>query len=263
MPSVADLLDVVERLAPARLAEPWDNIGLLVGRRTGDIDSVLVALDLRHGVLDRAIDAGIGAILVHHPPIFPALTSLTDVAGPEGVVLRAAEAGIAVVAAHTNLDSVVGGLNDLMAARLGIVDGAPLEPVATAVPGAGLGRVGSVPPILAMELAERVRAAFPGSLVRLAGSHDAPVRRVACCTGSGASLIQAARSAGADAYVTSDLKYHDADRAGGMILVDLPHAQSEAPLLAEWAESRLQPALFAVGIAVDQMDGTDPWHALP
>ncbi len=255
------LLDALERLAPAHLAEEWDNVGLLVGRRSRTIDRVLVALDLRHSVLDRAIATGAGAVLVHHPPIFPALASLTDAPGPEGVVLRAAEAGIGVVACHTNLDSVAGGLNDLMAGRLGVAGSAPLAPGSD--PGSGLGRVGQIEPISAAEVAVRVQEAFPGANVRVAGNPERTIETVACCTGSGGSLVDMALAAGADVYVTSDLKYHDADRAGEMVLIDLPHAAVEAPLLADWAENQLAPVLLAVGITLDVMGGTDPWHPIP
>jgi putative NIF3 family GTP cyclohydrolase 1 type 2 len=108
---IAGLLDALERLAPAAFAEEWDNVGLIVGRRTQPVTRVLVALDLRQAVLDEARDRGADAVLVHHPPIFPSLAAVTDASPTGELVMTSVERGIAVVAAHTNLDSARGGLN--------------------------------------------------------------------------------------------------------------------------------------------------------
>lgn len=258
---VAGLLDALERLAPAALAEEWDNVGLIVGRRTSVVTRVLVALDLRADVLAEAQDSGADTILVHHPPIFPALAAVTDADPGSDVVLSAAERRIAVVAAHTNLDSAAGGLNDQMARMLGLDGVTPLSPAACDER-VGLGRVGSSGLGTLEGLLACVASVVSGPVV-WAGNPASRVRRVACCTGSGASLIDLARRAGADAYVTSDLKYHDAERAPGMALIGIPHGQIEAAVLAAWS-----PALGAalspsgVGVAVARA-ATDPWRRFP
>ena len=76
--NTGDLLAVLDGLAPARLAEDWDNVGLMVGRRDRPVTRVLVALDLRAAVLDEAEATGADLVLVHHPPIFPAMSAITD-----------------------------------------------------------------------------------------------------------------------------------------------------------------------------------------
>lgn len=192
---------------------------------------------------------------MHHPPIFPTLTSLTDAPGAEGLVLRAAESGIAVVAAHTNADSAEGGLNDLLAARLGIGKSRPLVSDPSAC--VGPGRIGAVAEMSVAELVERVRGIGRGVSVQWTGDPDRRADIVACCTGSGASLIELARDVGADAYVTSDLKYHDHDRAPELALIEVPHAAVEAPLFREWTVDRLRvPGLTLVSSAAD----TNPWR---
>ena len=260
--NTGEFLAVLDALAPARLAEEWDNVGLMVGRRDRPVTRVIVALDLRAAVLDEAVAEGADLVLVHHPPIFPAMSAVTDARTAGALVLRAAEEGIGVVAAHTNLDSAAGGLNDLMAHALGMRDLSPLAP-SPADPLLGIGRVGFIDPTPLAVLARRAMDALGtrGANAGLAGDPDELVSRVAICTGSGGSLVEAARQAGADAYVTGDLKYHDHDAAEGMGLVTMAHGAMEQHLMREWTP-RLADAVAAAGVTVafTSVD-TDPWCA--
>ncbi len=248
----------MERLAPAALAEEWDNVGLIVGRRNQPVRRVLVALELRDEVLGEAREFDCDTILTHHPAIFPAIASITDAPAGE-LVLRAAESHVAVIAAHTNLDAARGGLNDVMAEILGIAGAVPLRP-SPGHPSCGLGRVGRVRATTLAGLVESVAAGFDGAPVAWAGDPFTTVERVACCTGSGGSLIADARGAEADAYVTSDLKYHDADRAEGLPLVTLSHARVERIALKSWTK------VLAKALAVERVEvrfadtDTDPWQ---
>lgn len=259
--NVGEFLAAVDALAPWRLAEEWDNVGLMVGRRDREVMQVLVALDLRADVLDEAADRGAELVLVHHPPIFPALSAVSDARTAGALVLRAAEDQVAVVAAHTNLDSAAGGLNDLMAGALGMRDLQPLVPNGDD-PGVGLGRVGVLDPTSPGDLAARAVDTFCTRRANLGmvGDPARHVRRVAVCTGSGGSLIEAARVAGAEAYVTGDLKYHDADVAEGMALINVAHGAVEQHCLRAWTPS-LAAALAPSGVAVEFATAdTDPWR---
>lgn len=255
----AELLSQIARLAPPELAEDWDNVGLLVGRHNQAVTRVLVALELRGEVLDEAREMGCDAVLTHHPVIFPSLAALTDDGVASELVLRAAEERVAVIAAHTNLDSAAGGLNEVMADLLGLRGALPLRPSPDDA-AVGLGRVGAVEPTTLAALAERASAAFDGARVSYAGDPETRVERVACCTGSGASLIADARASGADSFVTSDLKYHDADRANGLQLVSLPHASVERVALRHWTK-RLTRLLAPDGVDVFFAEtDTDLWQ---
>lgn len=254
---VAQLLAAVERRAPAALAEEWDNVGLMVGRHNRPVRRLLVALELRDEVMAEAREGGCDAILTHHPPIFPSLAAVTDDLPVASLILRAAEERIAVIAAHTNLDSAHGGLNDIMAAALGMGAGAPLRP-APADPTAGLGRVGEVAPTTLGDLVARVASVFPGPVTHT-GDPWARVARVACCTGSGASLIADAEAAEVDAYVTGDLKYHDADRSR-LPLINVPHAGVEREAMRRWTRE-LERELSQEGVEVRfAATDTDPWQ---
>lgn len=258
--TVGRLRAAVGALAPEGLAEEWDNVGLLVGRSDGSVERALVALDLRAETVREAVRRGAQAIVTHHPPIFPAAVAVTDADPSSARVLEAAESGVAVITAHTNLDAAAGGLNDIMAAALGMTDTRPLVPAEP--DGAGLGRVGAVAPTTLGAIAEVARQAFGAALARRTGDPEAAVTTLACCTGSGAGLIDAARESGADAYITGDLKYHDADRAGSLPLVDIPHGAVEEHAMRVWAEG-LAAALAPAGVAVSFTDeGSDPWTAL-
>ena len=183
---------------------------------------------------------------------------LERAAGPAELILRAAERRIAVVAAHTNLDSAAGGLNELMAAAIGVFGTVPITPHPD-WPDLGLGRIGKRPQIRLGDLLAKIREIYGQGEVTLTGDPATVVQTVACCTGSGAGLIDAARELGADVYVTCDLKYHDADRAGQMPLIGLGHATVESRAMRRWSE-KLAAQLQTAGAEVlfAQTD-TDPW----
>jgi dinuclear metal center YbgI/SA1388 family protein len=105
----------MERVAPSRLAEPWDNVGLLLGDRAAPCGRVLVSLDWTAAVLEEALALGVDAVASYHPPIFDPLKRLSSDDPRQRVLLEAAQAGIALLSPHTALDAVKGGLNDWLA----------------------------------------------------------------------------------------------------------------------------------------------------
>lgn len=255
--TVEQFMAELEGLAPATIAEEWDNVGLLVGRGDQAVTKVLVALDLRDHVLDEAERLGCDLVLTHHPAIFPALNAVTDATVTGRLVLRAASAGIAIVAAHTNLDSAASGLNDAMAHMVGLTELAPLRP-SVVDPALGLGRIGRLDGVTLGELVRRCATVFDYPAVTFVGDPALALERGAVCTGSGASLIGDAQAAGADVYITGDLKYHDADIAGGLALISIPHGVVEGTALQAWT-AVLAAALPGVGVVWHDA-GTDPWQ---
>ncbi|HWR43887.1 Nif3-like dinuclear metal center hexameric protein [Sporomusa sp.] len=124
-----DIIAELEKLAPKHLAETWDNVGLLLGHPEQNIHKVIVALDVDQTLVNEAIAVGVDLIIAHHPLIFKGITSIrTD--SPQGSMLAALiKAGIAVYAAHTNLDSAPGGVNDALAQKLELKEVRPLATV--------------------------------------------------------------------------------------------------------------------------------------
>ncbi len=122
MPTVADMIGLMEEIAPSRLAEDWDNSGLQFGNPDQAVFRVMVALDPTPEVIQGACDAGAQLLITHHPLIFRPVTTI-DLRKPFGVMLETAiRSDLAVFCAHTNLDAVSGGLNDGFAEMIGLDD---------------------------------------------------------------------------------------------------------------------------------------------
>ncbi len=257
--TVADILEIMEALAPACLAQQWDNVGLQVGDTRWPVSVVWVALDATHEVLAQAAAAGGGLLITHHPLIFRPLKRI-DLQSPQGAVIaRALSAKVAVFAAHTNLDAAVGGVNDILARRLGLEDLVPLSTegvegcTTKATPGSGLGRVGRLPqPVELVALAALIRRRLGLEAVKVSGDPHLAVERVAVCSGSGSGLMKDFFASGAQAYVSGDLHYHDAmDAAGaGRGLIDVGHFASEF-LVVETLAHELRRRMSDAGIRAE------------
>lgn len=123
---VEDLEHILEELAPRAIAESWDNVGLLVGRRGVDVGKILVCLDLTETVVREAATDDFGTIVSHHPLLFQPLKRVTDADRRGVIVQQLIAADLAYFALHTNLDGAPGGLSELVAKELGVMDVQPL-----------------------------------------------------------------------------------------------------------------------------------------
>lgn len=226
--TVRDISDVLEKFAPLPLQESYDNAGLQVGNPESEVHAVLLCLDVTSDVLEEAIRRKCDMIVSHHPLIFHGLKSLTGSDETQRIAMRALATGVAIYSAHTNLDSTWNGVSHEMAHMLGVSDIEVLSPLADE-PRAGLGVVGNIEPTPKLELLRKIKERFGVECLRYSSqSKRIVVKRVALCGGSGASLIREAISAGADLYVTGDIKYHDYTTYGGdIVLADIGHYQSE------------------------------------
>ena len=119
-PTVFDVVNLLEAWAPAATAEAWDNVGLQVGRWESAINTVLISLDVDESVLAHAREIGAGLIISHHPVLFRPVVAVDDHTLAGRLVLGAAEGGVALFAAHTNLDRAAGGVNDALCDALGL-----------------------------------------------------------------------------------------------------------------------------------------------
>ncbi|MBW3658702.1 MAG: Nif3-like dinuclear metal center hexameric protein [Actinobacteria bacterium] len=368
--TVGDWLGLVHELYPPAQAASWDAVGLHVGDPAWPVDRVLVALDVTGAVVDEAAAEPHTLVLAHHPLLFRPLARLTPDTAAGRTALRAARAGVAIAAAHTNLD-VTGdgaGTSDPVVRVLDLQDVRPLtselrdgsmlklvvfvppealdavldavsaagageagdyercsfrvrgtgtfRPVGDAQPysgehgedndvdefrlevqvprsragavvrallgahpyeevaydlfptvaGAevGFGRIGRLPEAATLEdVAARIRADLPAPFLRFAGDPTRELRTVAIVGGSGDSLLSAAVAAGADVFVTGDLKHHvvlDALELG-ITLVDAGHHATEVAALPSWIE-RLRDAATAEGLHARLLPSsvpTGPW----
>ncbi|NMC74678.1 MAG: Nif3-like dinuclear metal center hexameric protein [Geobacteraceae bacterium] len=126
-PRITDIVEIVDCIAPFRLAEEWDNVGLQVGDPDATVAKIMVALDAGKEAVDAAIDSGCQLLLTHHPLLFHPQKKI-DLREPTGaLVAKAVQHSLNIVSLHTNFDIVSGGVNDLLAARLGLFSTTPLS----------------------------------------------------------------------------------------------------------------------------------------
>ncbi|MGW9825978.1 dinuclear metal center YbgI/SA1388 family protein [Brevibacterium pityocampae] len=270
--TVRTIIHLCEQLWPAAYAESWDTVGLAVGDPHAPVRSILLALDPVDAVVAEAVDGGYDMLITHHPLLLRGVTSVNAGTLKGGAVHALIRAGVAQFNAHTNADSALGGVSDVLAESLGLTDTAPLAPTAEAPAGVGIGRVGALSAVqtvedLARRLAEVLDPTVTG--VRIAGDPAAEVTRVAVLGGAGDSLFDAVRASGAEVYITSDLRHHPASEARDTAhrtddtphLIDISHWAAEA-LWLDRAADQLATAAEDAGCALDitvSRTRTDPW----
>lgn len=228
MIKVKDIAAAIEAFAPVSLQESYDNTGLQLGDPQMAVSAVLLCLDVTEDILDEALRRRCNLIVSHHPLLFGGIKQITGRNATQRIVIKALRNNVAIYAAHTNLDSAWNGVSHEIAHTLHLRDIKVLVPAAPQA-SEGLGVIGNIDPTPRMEFLRKLKEAFAVRSLRF--SAQAPqlvIRRVAVCGGAGASFIRDALRAGADAYVTGDIKYHDFTSYGQEILIaDIGHYESE------------------------------------
>ncbi|HLN31426.1 MAG TPA: Nif3-like dinuclear metal center hexameric protein [Gemmataceae bacterium] len=127
MPSLTSVLQFLETLAPLHLAADWDNVGLLLGLCAAEVQRIMTCLTVTPVSAAEAIAGRAHLLVTHHPILFRGVKRLTD-ATPEGrMLLDLSRAGIAVYSPHTAFDNAKDGINEILAARLGLQELTPLR----------------------------------------------------------------------------------------------------------------------------------------
>ena len=120
--TVQTVADAVNRLAPRKLAEDWDNPGLLIGDPSAEVKKIFVCLDVLDENISRAVELDAQLIVAHHPLIFHAIKNIRFDLPHGKKISRLIKNNLAVFAAHTNLDIAAGGVNDILASKIGLTD---------------------------------------------------------------------------------------------------------------------------------------------
>ena len=258
----SELIKILEKKAPLYLAESWDNPGLLVGRRNKEIKTVLTALDVTDDVIKEAIDIKADIIVTHHPLIFGSIKSVSD-STPEGrKILALAENGICAYAMHTNLDTAFGGTNDTLAQIIGLKD---IEPLAVScqqdeMPN-GLGRFGSLSNSMKFyDFAKLVKEKLNLNCLTVVGNKEKDIYKVGLFTGAGFEFIEEAKANGCDCYITSDVKFHEAQKALNMdmCLIDATHYGTEniiVPVLRDYIQDEANKAGYEITVKASKVNG--------
>jgi dinuclear metal center YbgI/SA1388 family protein len=258
--NVKELIRWFEGWADPAWQEKWDNCGWQVEPGvTGEPARVLVCLTPTLAVMREAIalrERGIevNLIFAHHPLIFGGLRRLVT-GEPIAEMARLAFAHqIGIYSAHSNFDQVNHGTADVLAELLALKQ---VEPIAPTQDGLGYGRIGVLEPALKVrDLLSKIESKLnpPELIVSVDAAMEQTIERVAVLGGSGASYIDAAVKAGAQAYLTSDCKFHQFQEARdrGLILIDAGHYATERP-----ACDRLVEHLKSLGVEWVQLSGAD------
>lgn len=227
---IIEVVNALEKFAPLPLQEGYDNAGLQVGLTDAEVSRALLCLDVTEAVVDEALSRGCNLIISHHPLIFHKLAHISDENYVQRTVMKAIRQEVTIVAMHTNLDSAPGGVNFKIAEKLGLQDVTFFgdEKRADEVLG-GEGVIGSLPEETAADdFILMLKRRFDVECVQANQLLRRPIRRVALCGGAGSFLLEAAIRAGADAFVTGEMHYHEYFGHGQQIQIAvIGHYQSE------------------------------------
>ena len=219
--TVGQIYDLIDSFAPFSGQQSYDNSGLCVGSRNASVSRVMTVLDITRDAVLEAEKLGCELIISHHPVIFKGLKTLD----PDEPAVMLAARGIAAICAHTSFDSAKGGMNDLLAQRLGLE---VLEPLCFEE-GKPMGYVCELPfECSVSHLASVCKRKLGCEYVRMTKASGS-VKRVGVCSGSGGSLISAAINSGCDALITGDCKHSAFIEAvnKGFCLIDAGHYETE------------------------------------
>ena len=231
MTTVGDILACLENFAPKALKMDWDNVGLNCGSLNTPVTKVLVALDPFPHVCREASDWGAQLLVTHHPLIFQPIPSVTDETTIGKSLQTLIRGNISHICLHTNLDCAPGGVNDVLAAKLG------LENVTTLEETGNLIRRGHMPQQELPQFLQTVKERLGCQGLRYVDGGK-PVHHVAIGGGSCADALANVLAAGCDTFVTADIKYNpfwDAQELG-LNLIDAGHFYTENPVVGVLAK---------------------------
>ena len=206
---IKEVLSALERFAPLPLQESWDNAGLQVGLTETEVSGALLCLDVTEKIVDEAIRKGCNLIVSHHPLLFRGLKTISDLTDVQRTVMKAICNGICVISMHTNMDNAKGGVNYKMAEKLGLRDVQFLAPKTVDGVESGSGVIGYLSEVMASDdFVLKVKKSFGVECAMCNELLRRPIATVAICGGAGDFLLDEALKAGADAFITGEMHYH-------------------------------------------------------
>ena len=226
---IKEVTKALERFAPLPLQESWDNAGLQVGLTEAEVSGALLCLDVTCQIVDEAIQKGCNLIVSHHPLIFRKLARLTGEDYVQQVVMKAIANGIVIMSMHTNMDNARGGVNFKIAEKMGLHNVHFMSTNTIDGVECGSGVIGEFEePMAADDFIILLKKAFCVECVEANQLLRRPIKTVAMCGGSGSFLLDEAVEAGADAFLTGEMHYHEYfGREQQIQIAVIGHYQSE------------------------------------
>lgn len=233
---VKDILSLVDGIAPFALAEKWDHSGLRLGNYDDNIKGIAVCLDPSEFAIKKAFECGCNLLITHHPLMFaPQENMICDRPDTKAVSI-AFSLKVDIIACHTNFDSAHEGVNEYLASAAGLTNIMPLIP-SSDERGFGMGAAGTINRTDCTAFCQKIAAKWGLSGYRLINKNKY-ITKAALCGGAGGDLWKEARDAGADLYITADLRYHECLAAvdAGLSLMICDHGEMENPALRPFVQ---------------------------
>lgn len=229
MPTVKRISDYIDTFAPYETQCSWDNSGILVGNKNRNVQKIGFALDLTAETLKEAVKEGVQLVVTHHPVIFHAQKSFLC----GNMAYEAAKHGLDVISVHTCFDSADGGVNDVLCELLELTEVLPVESAESVRPIVRMGKTKCISP---RELAIFVSRKLDTTVRLVDGGKN--IEKVAVCGGAGMSFFGEAVAAGADAFVTGEIKHNEMLDAKnmGVTVIAAGHFETENPSMAALKE---------------------------
>ncbi len=236
MTQLREILETLERIAPLKSAESWDNVGLLLGSPHQEINRVLTCLTVTPETVAEAIETKSELLVSHHPIPFKPINRITDQTTTGKLLLECARHGIAIYSPHTAWDNAEFGINALLAEAIGLSDVTPITPNQAPpnqapMVGIGQGRRGRFQqPTKLSEIRKKLEEVIPETQWRSTHPENYAVESVGIVCGSGGSYWGEAHRAQCDALLTGEATYHQCleAEANGIAILLLGHFASEA-----------------------------------
>ena len=231
--TITQLYEILEKSAPRALSADWDNDGFAcLPDPAKEVKRVLIALDATEEAVDLAIKEGFDLLLTHHPLLFRGVKELTPARCVPRKLLKLAQNGVAALSLHTRLDAAEGGVNDVLAALLGLKDVKPFAPEGEPT----CGRIGKLQaPVDVEAFSHTVCHLLDAPCVNFVGKGK--VQTVAVLGGEGGDFVDAARAAGAELFLAGRIGYHRMLDAAedGLCVMEAGHFYTERPVLKHLA----------------------------
>lgn len=219
MTKVSKVIELLENIAPQASAEVWDNPGWQINLHNEDTQKILLAVSVTMEVLKQARDKGCDLVISHHPMFFVPLKNLSD-----EMAVFAVQNNIQVYSAHTNLDKAIGGTTDALCIELGFNDFYAFNDYVKIVE--------LEEEMILDDILTKVKEDLNLSKIRLVNNgKKVHIKKIALSAGAGGDFVQELETRKIDLYITSDIKYHTAIDAKSLVIADIGHLESEAPVL--------------------------------
>ena len=214
-----EVLKILDKYAPAVLAEDWDNSGWQINLYNPYVKKIMVCLTVTDDVINQAVDLGCDMIVSHHPLIFNPIKKIHDIK-----IIKAIKNNIQIFALHTNADKTKGGTSDMLAEYMLLRETAAINDFV---------RAGYLKYAMTLdEFLSKVKLQLNVSHLKVINEGaKTSIKNVAVCAGSGAEFIEPLGRYNIDAYVTADVKYHQALEPARFVIIDIGHFESEKPFV--------------------------------